>query len=268
VSVVQALEGRRVLVVGASAGIGEAFAARAIREGAVVALTARRKERLEEIVAEAGGGVAIVADVSDPDDCARLGEEVRRELGEIDLVMYAAAMAPLKRFAETTAEEWRTVLATNVIGVHQVIAAVLPLMTPGGIIAVMSSETVGQPRSGLGAYSASKAALEESLRCWHNENPGIRFTCVAVGSTVPTEFGHTFDMELLMEMMNDWAMRGLAQSEFMSTDEVGEVLIGIFAAALPYPGVGLEHITVRSPSPVIGSADTMNAHAETTIPAD
>ena len=257
-----------MLVVGASAGIGEAFAVvRAVREGAQVVLTARRKERLAEIVTAAGGGVAIVADVSNPDDCRRLGEEARRELGEIDLVMFAAAMAPLRRFAETSADDWRTILATNVIGVHQVITAVLPIMVTGGIIAVMSSETVGQPRAGLGAYSASKAALEESLRCWHTEHPGIRFSCIAVGSTVPTEFGNSFDMSLLPDLMEDWARHGLAQEDFMTTDDVGEVLIGMFGAALPYPGVGLEHVVIRSPSGVVGSAADLIAFAETNIPS-
>ena len=60
-------------------------------------------------------------------------------------------MAPLKRFADTTADDWRTVLATNLIGVHQVINAILPVLAPGAIVGVMSSETIGQPRSGLGA---------------------------------------------------------------------------------------------------------------------
>ncbi|MGZ4784600.1 MAG: SDR family NAD(P)-dependent oxidoreductase, partial [Acidimicrobiales bacterium] len=58
------LAGRRVLVVGASAGVGRAFAELAIRAGARVVLAARRAERLDEIVAAAGGGVAVAGDVA------------------------------------------------------------------------------------------------------------------------------------------------------------------------------------------------------------
>jgi NAD(P)-dependent dehydrogenase (short-subunit alcohol dehydrogenase family) len=262
------LDGRRVLVVGASAGIGRAFAVHAAAEGARLVAVARRADRLDELVAEIGGGTAVVADISEDDDCRRLADEIRRDLGEIDLVLHAAAMAPLKRFADTTADDWRRVLATNVIGVHQVINAVLPLLAPGAIVGVLSSETIGQARAGLGAYSASKAALEESLRCWHTEHPNIRFSCVAVGSTVPTEFGLSFDLPLLGDLMGDWALHGLAQAEFMDTEEVGDFLVHMYAAALPYAQVNIEHLLLRSPSGLMADAQKMMEHAAATIPSE
>ena len=157
------LDGRRVLVVGASAGIGRAFAVHAAAEGARLVAVARRADRLDELVAEMGGGTAVVADISEDDDCRRLADELRRDLGEVDLVLHAAAMAPLKRFADTTADDWRRVLATNVIGVHQVINAVLPVLAPGAIVGVMSSETIGQaarPRR-----RTARARLRSRSRC-------------------------------------------------------------------------------------------------------
>jgi NAD(P)-dependent dehydrogenase (short-subunit alcohol dehydrogenase family) len=260
------LDGRRVVVVGASAGIGRSVALHAVREGAQVVAVARRADRLAELVDEAGGGTALIADISDGDDCRRVGDAAARELGAVDLLLHAAAMAPLKRFADTTVDDWRTVLATNLIGVHQVIAAVLPVLAPSAIVSVMSSETIGQARAGLGAYSATKAALEESLRCWHTEHPDIRFSCVAVGSTVPTEFGNAFDLPLLIELMADWARHGLAQAEFMDTDEVGDFLVRMYAAALPYPQVNVEHMILRSPSGLLGDAQKLIEQAESTIP--
>jgi len=262
------LDGRRVLVIGASAGIGRAFAQRASAEGGRLVVVARRADRLADLVTEMGGGVAVAADVSDESDCRRLADDVHRAFGEVDLVMHAAAMAPLKRFADTTGDDWRSVLATNLIGVHQVISAVLPMLAPGAIVSVMSSETVGQARSGLGAYSASKAALEESLRCWRTEHPNIRFSCVAVGSTVPTEFGSSFDLPLLGDLMDDWALHGLAQAEFMDTDEVGDFLVRMYAAALPYAQVNIEHLLLRSPSGLMADAQKMLDHARATIPSD
>jgi NAD(P)-dependent dehydrogenase (short-subunit alcohol dehydrogenase family) len=262
------LDGRRVLVVGASAGIGRAFALGAAREGARLLAAARRADRLGELVEEAGGGATVVADVSVAEDCRAIADAARRELGGVDLLLHAAGMAPLKRFADITVDDWQTVLGTNLVGVHQVVNAVLPVLAPGGIVGVLSSEAIGQPRAGLGAYSVSKAALEESLRAWHTEHPGVRFSCVGVGSTVPTEFGNSFDLALLTEVMGDWALHGLAQSEFMSTDDVGDFLVHMYAAALPYPQVNVEHILLRSPSGLVGDAQKMIDHAEATIPAD
>ena len=266
------LDRRQVLVVGASAGIGRAFAGHAAREGAHVLAVARRAERLAELAQEtkeAPGTIdTLAADISDEDDCRRIGERARDLLGEIDVVLHSAAMSPLKRFRDTTADDWRTVLATNLIGVHQMIAAVLPSVAPTGIVGVLSSETIGQPRAGLGAYSASKAALEESVRCWHCEHPGIRFSVVAVGSTVPTEFGHSFDLTLLTELMNEWALHGLAQSSFMDTEEVGKFLVQMYAAALPFAQVNIEYLMLRSPSGLMADAQKMIDHAEATIPGD
>jgi len=259
-------DGKRVVVVGASAGIGRAFALNAAREGARLMVVARRADRLRELLDEAGSGVAVEADVSRGQDCARIADAARRELDSVDLVLHAAAMAPLKRLADTTVDDWNTLLATNLVGVNQVIGALLPVLAPAGILGVLSSETIGQPRAGLGAYSASKAALEESLRCWHTEHPGVRFSCVAVGSTVPTEFGASFDLALLTEVMQEWAQHGLAQAEFMDTDDVGRFLVQLFAAALPYPQINVEHLVLRSPSGLMPDAQKLIDHAEATIP--
>ena len=260
------LEGRRVVVVGASAGIGRAFAQHAMAEGARVMVVARRSDKLAELLDETGSGIAVPADVSSADDCDGIADAARRELGEVDVVLHAAASAPLKKLTDMTAEDWHGIMATNVFGVQHVIRALLPVLAPGAIVAVLSSEAIGQPRAGLGAYAASKAALEESLRGWHTENPGIRFSCLAVGSTVPTEFGIGFDMELLVELMADWARHGLAQEQFMATDDLGDALVKMLAAVLPYPEVNLEHVLVRSPSAVVGTAQGMIDHAESVRP--
>jgi len=249
------LAGQRVVVVGASAGIGRAFAVRAVRQGAAVVMAARRGERLEEMRAEAGGGTCATVDARRPEDCARLAHVVRQELGGIDVLLCSFGYAPLRMVADTTADDWTSVFETNVVGVHQVIRACLALLSPDAIVTALSSESVAQPRSALGAYSSSKAALDRLLEAWRTEHPGIRFCNAVVGATFPTDFAAGFDPELLTRALEDWAGRGLAQREFMSAQDVADVLAGIVAAVSRYPAVCVERLTLRSPSPVVGTFD-------------
>ena len=75
------LSGKRVLVIGASAGIGRALAVRAVQEGAQVLMAARRGEELEKAAAEARGGHPVTVDVRVPEDCARLADGRARDTG-------------------------------------------------------------------------------------------------------------------------------------------------------------------------------------------
>lgn len=260
------LEGRRVLVVGASAGIGRAFAVRAARGGARVAMAARRADQLDSAISDGGGtGSVIVADLRIPDDCARLGGTAAAELGEIDLVFLAAGASVLAWVDEASHHDWSVALETNVVGVNLVIGAVLPALAPGAIVAACSSESVGHPHAGLVTYGASKAALEESLRGWRVEHPELRFTCVGVGATMPTEFGASWDAEKLGLAMEIWASTGQAKADMMRTDDVAEVLAGTFAVALAHPGVGIEQLTVRSPAGSGGDVDRMRRVAQARI---
>lgn len=247
------LDGKRVVVIGGSSGIGHAVAVRAVGMGAEVYVAGRRADRLAELVAEAGGGTPVPTDITNEEDRRRLVATASAN-GPIDLVVYTVGTALLKPMRETTTEDWVSVLATNVAAANQVVAGLIEVLSPASVIAVMSSETVGQPRSGLGAYGASKAALEESMRGWRVEHPGLRVCSVAVGATVPTEFGAAFEMDRLVPVLEHWARHGLVQEQMMDADEVADTLLGILGSVLPHPGIGLEHLVLRSPSAVIASA--------------
>jgi NAD(P)-dependent dehydrogenase (short-subunit alcohol dehydrogenase family) len=249
----EALADRRVLVVGASAGIGRAFASRAIAGGATVAVVARRADRLAELVQGAPSAVVVTGDVRAPADCARIVTEAAVALGGIELLLYCAGSSPLRPLADTTADDWATVFETHVLGVHHIVQEALLHMPRHGVVAVLSSETVGRPRYGLGAYGASRAALDQLLHALRVEHPLVRFTTVTVGATFPTEFGDGFDPEVLGRALSEWARHGLMTEEMMHPDEVAAVLAGVFGAALGNPTVGVEHLVLRPQSPVLGS---------------
>lgn len=248
----RSLAGKRIVVVGGSAGIGRAFAIRAVEDGARLVVAARR-ELPAEVLAEAVAVTSLSADIRVPDDCARIGQAAADALGEVDLLLISAGYAPLKSFSDVDAEDWIKVLTTNVIGVHQVIQAHLPVLTPSAVVAVMSSDSVRHPHRALGAYSASKAAMERSLVAWRLEHPGYRFSCVEVGATVPTDFISDFDPDLLGVVAGEWISRGLVPATHMTPEAVADTMAGIFASALDNPNVGLDHVTLKSPAPPMTS---------------
>ncbi len=245
------LHGARIVLLGASSGIGRSFGHHAIRAGADVLLCGRRLDKLEEVATAAGGGTPLAVDVDDNSSIERLGDAISG-FGPVDAVLSTIGTAHLKRVEHTTQADWASTMQTNVIGVNCAISAMLPSLRDGALVVAMSSEAAAAPRWAMTAYGASKAALEVSLAGWRLEYPRLRFATVVVGATIPTEFARAFDGEILGTAMDVWAAHGQAQEQFMDTDDVGQVLTGLFEAMLPFPGVNMERIVLRTPSPVVG----------------
>jgi NAD(P)-dependent dehydrogenase (short-subunit alcohol dehydrogenase family) len=253
------LEGRRVLVVGASAGIGRAVAAEFVGRGANVAFCARRADVLQAAVAEAGGGTVVTGDVREPADCDRIIADAIAALGGLDAVCYTAAVSPLRLLVDTTADDWRIVLDTNVVGAALIARAAVPHLAPGSVVAFMSSESVGRPRHGLVAYAASKLALEELIRGYRTEHPELRFVKLTVGATLGTEFGLEFDMELAGQLFPLWIAHGEMRANYMQPPEVAEVVVDHLASALLHPSVDVQEIVIRPPGPLLTDVSSMLA---------
>jgi NAD(P)-dependent dehydrogenase (short-subunit alcohol dehydrogenase family) len=208
------LSGKRVLVVGASSGIGRAVAEVAARAGARVALAARRVERLAENAARirSGGAEAhaFPCDVERDADCVRAVDEAARTLGGLDALVYAAGISPLTLLDEATREDWRRVLDVNLIGASQVTAAALaPLRASGGRAVYVGSYTARQVLPGIGLYSVSKLALAGLVASWRMEHPDVDFTHVVLGNTLGTEFAAGWGAEKLAAITRSWVERGL-----------------------------------------------------------
>lgn len=225
------LAGKRVLVVGASSGIGRSTGLLAAAAGARVAFAARRADRLEAAVAEAGGHcLAITCDVRRDEDCERVVEGAAAAFGGLDAVLYASGHSPLTRSHEATGDLWRSVMETNLVGAAQVARHAIPhLQRSGGRLMFLGSSSVGRPYPGLVPYTTSKAALHEMARGLRNEYPWLRVTTFIVGPTI-TEFADSWDMDLAIEMHGRWMAEGYPAGAALAVEEMAAEVVAVLAS--------------------------------------
>lgn len=205
------IAGRRYWVVGASSGIGAALATELVRRGATVAISARRQEQLDEV---SGGRMTTVPlDATDPVAVAGAADQVRQSLGEIDVVVWSAGY--WKQFDASTwdREVFAEHVELNLLGLNNVLAAVLPDMVRRrqGHVVGIASVAGYRGLAGAEAYGATKAAqlyLLEAMRA-SLSHKGVRVTTVSPGfvRTEMTET-NTFPMPFLIEA--DEAGRSIA----------------------------------------------------------
>lgn len=238
-TVQQRMHGRRVLVVGASSGIGAAVGEAAVEAGGDVVIAARRQDRLDALVRSWGSGTAIAADVTDPGEVYSMVESAGQALGGLDLVVYAAGFGFLQPLGGIDPDRWAAIFRVNVIGASLVAEAALSHLGPDGAIAFVSSRTVEDANAYFAPYSASKAALDQCIRTWRIEHPHRRFIRVVMGNTQPTEFADRMgaDDGLLGRALRRWIEQGIDVSHMMVTMQAGRALVDAFASALDHPTV-------------------------------
>ena len=230
-----------MLVVGASSGIGAALARAVAAGGGQVAVSARRSDRLEELVAQMGTGYAVPGDATDPDDARRVADAAATALGGLDLMVYVAGYGVLQPLVETDPDTWTDVFRVNVVGANLAAAAALEHLGPDGIAAFVSSRTVDDANPMFATYSATKAALDQCIRVWRYEHPDRRFVRVVMGNTAPTEFADHMRPERLGEALEAWQRRAIPGG-MMDVDDVGRALAETFAVALDHPEIDKSEI--------------------------
>jgi short-subunit dehydrogenase len=160
-----AAAGKRVVITGASSGIGAALARRLAGHGAVVGLIARRSERLAEVLADchktSADSTMWVADLADTASLAELAARAWDELGGIDVLVNNAAMPKRRAVAELDPGEVDDVMRVNFLAPVRLMLAVLPRMLERGHGVIVNVSSMGG-RLGISheaAYCASKFAL-------------------------------------------------------------------------------------------------------------
>jgi NADP-dependent 3-hydroxy acid dehydrogenase YdfG len=167
------IEGKVVVITGASSGLGEATARLLSTEGATVVLGARRGDRLQsladELTRRGGKALAVATDVTDRDQVKRLVDRGVETFGRVDVMLNNAGLMPQSLLASLKVDEWDRMIDVNLKGVLYGIAAALPHMQRqrAGHIINVSSVAGHKVGPGSAVYAATKfavRALSEGLR--------------------------------------------------------------------------------------------------------
>lgn len=172
-------------ITGAGSGIGRALALELGRLGAIVAVSGRRQDRLEEVAreVEAAGGraLAVPCDVTEESDVERAVALVVTELGRLDLAIANAGFSVAGAVRDLSAEDWRRQLDTNVVGAAITARHALPhLERTKGRIALVGSVSALLPTPRMAAYTASKYALRAIGQTLSIELAGSGVSCTLV----------------------------------------------------------------------------------------
>jgi len=236
------LTGRTALVTGASRGIGRAIAIGLARAGANVAVAARTRETLDGVVAEIGGdsALAVVADVTAPEDNRRMVAETVGRFGGLDVFVAVAGVNRRKRIVDVEADYYDYVVGTNLKGVYLGCQAAVRAMTPragsgrpsGKIITVGSLATLQGVSAGMSAYCASKGGVGQLTKQLAIElaPENIQANCIAPGFIL-TDLNRNF---LGVEPRKSWVESRTPAGHFGSPEDVAGTAVFLAAPASDY----------------------------------
>jgi NADP-dependent 3-hydroxy acid dehydrogenase YdfG len=234
------LQNKVAVITGASAGIGQACARSLMQEGASLVLTARRRDRLEQLVAEAKEfgvkAVAVVGDAREEQTARRTAEEATRAFGRIDILINNAGVGNYKNLVDTSAEEYAEMMDSNMRSTFLFSRYVVPVMIKqrSGLVLMISSMAGVYGFPGEAAYCATKFAqvgfaqgLDKELRQY-----GIKVGTINPGG-VKTEFA----------IGKGRTEEGVAQSEMLEAEDVAQAVL---FACTQSPGSRIIQIQMRT----------------------
>jgi NADP-dependent 3-hydroxy acid dehydrogenase YdfG len=248
-------ERRMAIVTGASSGIGRAIATEFGRLGWLVAVGARRAERLEETAAQvrAAGGEPFAhhLDVADAASIDRFFGAAESALGPVDVLVNNAGVATPGWLHSVPADALAREVATNLLG--PVLATRLALASmrrrQRGDLVFITSDAARHARPRMATYTATKAGLEALAHslAMELEGSGIRSTTVRVGPTL-SEFGFGWPMDELEDLMRYWPRFGLQRHAGVL--DAAAVAQAVRTAVTAPAGVHFDTIEVQPEAPV------------------
>lgn len=242
-----ALDGKVVVITGASSGIGETTARLLASQGAHVVIGARRLERLEalasDIRAEGGSVAHQQLDVTELDQMKAIVLMAQRRFGRLDVVVNNAGVMPLSPLEALKIDEWNRMIDVNIRGVLHGIAAGLPIMREQGFGQFVNVASIGayEVSPTAAVYCATKyavRAITEGLRQEVESN--ICVTLVSPGVT-ESELAASITDEGARQLMKEYRRIALPASAITRS----------IAYAIEQPeGVDVNELIIRPASPL------------------
>ncbi len=243
---------RIALVTGAGSGVGRAASQALADVGFTVVLAGRRRETLEETASllPDGRGVAVPADVTDPESVAGLFETIGAKFGRLDLLFNnAGGNVPSTNFGDLTWEQWRSVLSTNLDGMFLIASGAYKMMRDqspqGGRIINNGSISAHAPRPGSAPYTASKHAVTGLTKSIALDGRPYDIACgqIDIGNAATS-------MAARMATGVPQANGTIAIEPLMPVEEIGRTLA--YMATMP-PDANVLFITVMATkAPLVG----------------
>jgi len=244
---------RVAMVTGAGTGIGRAAATALVEAGWNVVFVGRRAEKLAESISLTGSpdrGVAIPADVSDPNDVDRLFASVEERFGRLDLLFNNAGLgAPAKPIDEIPVENWLQVLGVNLSGTFLCSRAAFGLMRRqnprGGRIINNGSISAHAPRPGTAPYTATKHAITGLTKSIALDGRPFDIACgqIDIGNALT-------EMALPMSKGIQQPNGEIAVEATMDVNEVGSAIV--YMAGLPLDANVLFMTLMATKMPFVG----------------
>jgi len=191
------LKSKSAIVTGGTKGIGRAIAEALLREGVSVCIAARKQSEIDGAVkklnqSSRGSAIGFVCDVREHQQVKALINYTVKELGGLDILVNNAGIGIFETVEQTSPEDFRSVLETNLFGVFYCCHEAIPQMKKrgGGYIINISSLAGANPHPQMAAYNASKFALNGFSEALMQEvrHDNIKVSYIMPGS-VNTEFG-------------------------------------------------------------------------------
>ncbi|MEK4510907.1 SDR family oxidoreductase [Paenibacillus sp. FSL K6-2524] len=208
------IEGKVVVIMGASSGIGEATTKKLAEEGARVVIAARREDRLQALAQSLPNAEIsyLVADVSNKEEVQSVIDLAIEKYGRVDVLFNNAGVMPTAPLSESRFDEWRQMLDINIMGVLNGIAAVLPVMKKQQSGHIISTDSIAGHvvYPGSAVYCGTKFAVRaimEGLRQEEREN-NLRSTIISPGAVDTELYLTSKDLETQEWLKNNQSTEG------------------------------------------------------------
>lgn len=222
------VEGKTIIITGASSGIGAATAKLLAQKGANVVLGARRTEKLEKIVneiREAGGQATYqTLDVTKPADNEAIAAHAKETFGGIDAIFLNAGIMPTAPLSALNVDEWHQTVDVNIKGVLNGVAAVLPtfIEQKSGHVLAVSSVAGLKAYPGSAVYGGTKWFVRDFMEVLRMES-AMEGTNIRTATFYPA----AINTELLEDITHEASaaqMQGLYEQHGISADRLAEVV--------------------------------------------